>query len=110
MTAPVEKPTPMFGKLRSIYVTEVAKYESEVIRRLGPLFKNQYTALVNLSKDYTRKGDIPAAEAAKKEQANMQLATCHIPDGQSKILRSGELCYLNRDYVWANAPPPTWRT
>ena len=104
ITASVENPPPQFGKIRRIYLAEVAKYEAEVLRRLTPLFKTQYTALVNLSKDYTRKGNLPAAEAAKKEQDIVQLATCHIPDGQSKVLRNGELCYLNRDYVWANVP------
>lgn len=105
MTPPAETSTPVFGKLRNIYLSEVAKYESEVMRRLNPLFKNQNAALANLSKDFTRKGDLNAAEAAKKEQEIVQVATCHIQDGQLKTLRSGEQCYLNRDYVWANVPP-----
>lgn len=104
VTAPVENLPPAFGKLRRIYLSEVAKYESEVHRRLAPLFKNQDNALANLSKEYTRKGDLHAAQTAILEQDRVQLALCHIPDGQLKVLRNGALCYLNRDYVWANVP------
>lgn len=104
LTAPMENPPPQFAKIRRIYLAEAAKYESEVLRRLGPLFKNQNAALMNLTKEYTRKGDLPAAEASKIEQERVQVATCHIPDGQAKFLRSGAPCYLNRDYVWANVP------
>jgi|GEM_PF-6361827 len=104
VTAPVENPPPGLGKLRRIYLSEVSKYESEVHRRLAPLFKSQHTALLNLSKEYTRKGDLAAAQTAILEQNRVQIATCHITDGQSKVLRNGALCYLNRDYVWANVP------
>lgn len=105
LTEEVTNPTPIFGKLRSVYLGEIGKFESDVFRRISPKYKTQQQALKDLANRLTRQGQIEEAEAATQELKFVTLAACKISGGMIKILDDGQQCYSNRDYVWTEVSP-----
>jgi hypothetical protein len=105
LTADVSNPTPNFGKLRGIYLNEVGKFESDVFRKVSPMYKSHEQALKDLALKLTRQGQIAEAEAATQELKWVTLARCQISAGMLKTLADGQPCYSNRDYVWKEVSP-----
>lgn len=105
LTAEVPNPTLIFGKLRSIYVNEVGRFESDVFRKVTPMSKGQEQALKDLASKLTRQGNLSEADATNQELKWVPLAKCQTPDRTLQTLADGQLCYSNRDYVWTEVSP-----
>jgi hypothetical protein len=105
LTDDVSNPPPTFGKLRGIYLNEVAKFESDVFRKVSSMYKSQEQALKDLAMKLTRQGLVGEADATMQELKFMPLARCQILGGMIKTLAEGQLCYTNRDYAWTEVSP-----